>query len=160
MLPRLLRTANFRLALLYALVFSISVFLLGCIIFFIGRHSLEEQLRVRIEAEATQLLAAYRNKGLEELRHDVKERIEANPAHRLQYLLQDQSGRVVFDEIIFPPSPGWHRLTTPKNQDLLLLTLALDEDYLMAVAADMDSVTAIERTVRNTFLFAFVFTLL
>jgi signal transduction histidine kinase len=159
MLPRLLRTANFRLALLYALVFSISVFLLGCIVFFIGRHSLEEQLRTRIEAEATQLLAGYQNDGLEELRHEVKERIEASPAHRLQYSLQDQSGRVVFDGIIFPPSPGWHRLTTPEGQDLLLLTVPLDEDYLMAVAADMDGVTAIERTVRNTFLLAFVFTL-
>ena len=54
---RLLRTANFKLALLYAVMFSISVFLLGSIVFFSGRHSLEEQLRAHIEAEAARLLA-------------------------------------------------------------------------------------------------------
>jgi signal transduction histidine kinase len=156
---RLLRTANFKLALLYAVVFSISVFLLGIIVFFSGRNSLEEQLRTRIEAEAAQLLAGYRGDGLEELQHDIKERIEANPAHRLRYSLQSPNGRVVFDRIVFPYSPGWHRMTTPKGDDLLLLTTVLDGGYLMAVAADMDGVTAIERTVRNTFLLAFVFAL-
>ncbi len=160
MLVRSLCTANFKLAMAYALVFSISVFLLGSITFFISHQLLEEQLRARIEAEASQLLASYRNKGLEELRYHVKERIEANPAHRLQYSLQDQSGRVVFDRIVFPPSPGWHRLTVPKGQDLLLLALILDEGYRMAVAADMEGITAIKRTVRNTFFFAFLFTLL
>ena len=73
MLVRLLRTANFKLTLLYAVVFSVSVFLLGSIVFFISRHSLEEQIRARIEAEAAQLLAGYRNARLEELRHDIKE---------------------------------------------------------------------------------------
>ena len=157
---RLLRTANFKLALLYAVMFSISVFLLGSIVFFSGRHSLEEQLRARIEAEAAQLLAGYRADGLEELRHDIKESIEANPAHRLRYSLQGPNSRVVFDKIVFPSSPGWHRLTTPRGEDLLLLTVVLDEDYLMAVAADRDGITAIERTVRNTFLLAFIFTLI
>src|SRR5215203_3813953 len=147
---RLLHTANFKLALLYAVVFSISVFLLGIIVFFSGRHSLEEQLRTRIEAEAAQLLAGYRGDGLEELQHDIKERIEANPAHRLRYSIQGPNGRVVFDRIVFPYSPGWQRMTTPKGDDLLLLTTVLDGGYLMAVAADMDGVRAIERTVRNT----------
>src|SRR5688500_10367630 len=125
MLNRLFHTANFKLALLYAVVFSISVFLLGSIVFFVGRHSLEDQIRARIEAEAAQLLASHRYDGLEELRHDLKERIEANPARRLYYSLQDQSGRMVFDKIRSPFSPGWHRLTTPEGEDLLLLTLAL-----------------------------------
>ena len=160
MLVRLLRTANFKLTLLYAVVFSVSVFLLGSIVFFISRHSLEGQIRARIEAESAQLLAGYRDARLEELRHDIKERIEANPAHRLYYSLKDQRGRVVFDRIDFPSLPGWHRLTTPEGEDLLLLTLALDEGYLMGVAADMDGVAAIERTLRNTFLLAFAFTLL
>jgi hypothetical protein len=146
MLIRSLRTANFKLAIAYALVFSISVFLLGSITFLVSHHLLEEQLRARVEAEASQLLASYRNKGLEELRYNVKERIEANPADRLQYSLQDQSGRVVFDRIVFPPSPGWHRLTVPNGQDLMLLTLTLDKDYRMAVAADMEGITVIKRT--------------
>jgi signal transduction histidine kinase len=160
MVIRLLRTTNFKLVLFYAVVFSVSVFLLGSIVFFVARHSTEAQIRTRIEAEAAQLLAGYRDDGIEELRHEIKERIEANPAHRLYYSLQDQSGRVVFDRVIFPVSPGWHRLTTPEGEDLMLLTLALDGDYLMGLASNMDGVTAIERTVRNTFLSAFVFIML
>jgi signal transduction histidine kinase len=154
---RLLRTTNFKLALFYVVVFGVSVFLLGSIVFFVARHSIEAQVRTRIEAEAAQLLAGYRDGGIEELRHEIKERIEANPASRLYYSLQDQSGRVVFDRVISPLSPGWHRLTTLEGEDLMLLTLALDGDYLMGLAANMDGATTIERTVRNTFLLVLTF---
>ena len=138
MIIRLLRTANFKLTLLYTVVFSASVFLLGRLCFLSVAIHLKTQIRARIEAESAQLLAGYRDASLEELRHDIKERIEANPAHRLYYSLKDQRGRVVFDRFVFPSLPGWHRLTTLEGDDLLILTLALDEGYLMGIAADMD----------------------
>jgi len=156
---RLFRTANFKFALLYVIVFSVSVFLLGIVVFLSGRHSLKEQLRDRIKAETAQLLSSYRNKGLEELRYDMKERIEVNSTNRLLYSLQNPNGRVAFDKIIYNSSPGWHQINIPDGGETLLLTVILEDGYLMTVAADMDVVTAIGRAVRNTFLLVFMLTL-
>lgn len=157
---RLLQTANFKFALLYAAVFSISVFLLGSIVYVSVQQSLDEQLQSRIEAETGQLMVDYREDGLEELRHDIRERIESSPGHRLRYSLIGPEGRVVFDKIPVPAASGWHRMDTKKGESLLLLVTVLNDGYRLNIAADRDGVTEMERAVRNSFLLAFAFTLL
>lgn len=157
---RLLHTANFKLALLYAAVFSVSVFLLGSVVYVSVQQSLEEQLRARIQAETGQLMVDYREDGLEELRHDIRERIESSPGHRLRYSLIGPEGRVVFDKIPVPPTPGWHRMETKKGDSLLQLVTPLADGYRLNIGADRDGVMAMERAVRNSFLLAFAFTLL
>ncbi|MDY7231600.1 sensor histidine kinase [Hyalangium rubrum] len=164
--PRVLRTANFRLALSYAAVFSLSVFLLGLIVFFGVRSSLEQQLRGQIEAEVGQLLVDYRDDGVEELRHDIRERIESNPARRLRYFLQSPEGRVVFDRLPAIPTPdGWHTVRVPvegsrdATTSVLLHALTLDEGYKLAVAADLDPIQDVARAIRRAFGWAFLFTL-
>ncbi|MDC0709294.1 ATP-binding protein [Stigmatella sp. ncwal1] len=165
--PRVLRTANFRLALSYAAAFSLSVFLLGVIVFFGVRSSLEQQLRGQVEAELHQLLVDYRDDGLEELRHDIRERIEANPARRLYYAMQSPDGRVVFDRLLSIPTPdGWHRVRVPsrgeKDADTpaLLQSLTLDGGYKLAVAADLGPLHEAERAIFHAFGWAFLFTLM
>ncbi|SEL63974.1 Signal transduction histidine kinase [Stigmatella aurantiaca] len=162
--PRVLRTANFRLALSYAAVFSLSVFLLGVIVFFGVRSSLEQQLRGQIEAEVGQLLVDYRDDGLEELRHDIHERIEANPARRLHYYMQSPEGRVVFDPLPAIPAPdGWYRVNVPEqdaDNPVLLRSLTLDGGYKLAVAADLDRLQDAERAIFRAFGWAFLFTLM
>ncbi|OJH37384.1 sensor histidine kinase [Cystobacter ferrugineus] len=164
--PRVLRTANFRLALSYAAVFGLSVFLLGMIVFFGVRASIEQQLRGEIEAEIGQLLVDYRDDGLEELRHDIRERIEANPARRLHYYMQSPDGRVVFDPLRAIPTPdGWHTVRVRveggkgARTSVLLRALTLDGGYKLAVAADLSRLQEAERAIRQAFGWAFLFTL-
>ncbi|OJT25869.1 histidine kinase [Archangium sp. Cb G35] len=163
---RVLRTANFRLALSYAAVFGLSVFLLGVIVFFGVRSSLEQQLRGQVEAEVVQLLGDYRDDGLEELRHDIHERIEANPARRLYYYLQNPEGRVVFDPLPAIPTPdGWHTVRVPAQgtpdatASVLLHSLTLEGGYKLAVAADLAPMRDATRAIRQAFGWAFLFTL-
>ncbi|MET0406470.1 MAG: ATP-binding protein [Cystobacter sp.] len=164
--PRVLRTANFRLALSYAAVFGLSVFFLGVIVFFGVRASIEQQLRGEIDAEIGQLLVDYRDDGLEELRHDIRERIESNPARRLHYYLQSPEGRVVFDPLSAIPTPdGWHTVRVKvegvkgAKTSVLLRSLTLEEGYKLAVAADLARMREAEQAIRQAFGWAFLFTL-
>ncbi|ADO73665.1 Sensor protein [Stigmatella aurantiaca DW4/3-1] len=137
------------------------------IVFFGVRSSLEQQLRGQVEAELRQLMVDYRDDGLEELRHDIRERIEANPARRLYYAMQSPDGRVVFDRLPSIPTPdGWHRVRAPSRGDrdadipVLLQALTLDGGYKLAVAADLAPLQDAERAILRAFGWAFLFTLL
>ena len=79
---RIFTTASFKLTLLYAAIFSLSVLGLMLLMFFLIRASLEQQIRDHIEAETTQLLGDYEDDGLDELRHDIRERLEKLAASR------------------------------------------------------------------------------
>ena len=45
---RLLRTANFRLAAVYALIFGVSVAILAAVVYFRSTSALEDQARLRV----------------------------------------------------------------------------------------------------------------
>lgn len=163
MTPRITQTANFRLALLYAGIFSVSVAILGIIVFYSVRASLHEQLRNHIEAEIRQLLGDYNDDGLDELRHDIHERIESRPADRLRYSIQDAQGRIIFDKLLpdIPPTEGWYRkhLKNKKHTPILLYAKPLKDGYRLAVAADLDKAEAAQDAVRHAFSWALLFTL-
>lgn len=156
---RIFKTVNFRLVLFYAAVFSLSVFILGVVVFYSIRTSIEQHIRTQIELDASQLMGDYRDDGIDELRHDIRERIEANPAGRLLYFIQAPDGRIIFDRIESIPPAGWHRLVTQDNRALLLLSIDLDHGFKFAVASDMEKAVSVQNTVRNAFAAAFVFSL-
>lgn len=152
---RIFRTVNFKLVLLYAAVFSLSVFSLGVIVFYSIRGSVERQIRTQIELDASQLLGDYEDDGIDELRHDIHERIEADPANRLLYFIQSPDGRVIFDKIPSLPPAGWHKLTLKNGQEILLYSVALRDGYQFAAAADLEDALNLQHTVRNAFALAF-----
>lgn len=130
------KTAGFRLTLLTAGIFSLCVLVLGSIVFFDVRGTLEQQLRQRVLAEHAQLMGDYREDGLDELRHDISERIESNPSGRLLYFLASPDGRTIFDRIEIPaPQEGWHHHQNA-DQSLLVHITALDDGYWLGIAAD------------------------
>lgn len=90
-LPRLLRTASFRLAALYAVLFGGSVLISGAAVFWATRSALEQQVTQRIEAEMTLLQEDFQTKGLDHLVATVQER--ARMAGTLDYFIVDSSGR-------------------------------------------------------------------
>lgn len=157
---RIFRTINFKLVSIYAGIFSVSVLILGIIIFYTIRTSVEQHIREQIELDASQLMGDYRDDGIDELRHDIRERIETNPANRLLYFIQSPNGRVIFDKIEQIPPSGWHKLTTADGRRVLLYSVDLEDGYRFGLASDMERALDLQTTIRNAFFVALVFSLL
>lgn len=154
---RIFSSANFKLPLLYAAVFSVSALVLVTFIFLNIRDDLVRQAQDRIAGEIHQLLVDYREDGMEELRHDIRERVEANPVNRLYYSIIAPDGRVVFDRIETTREHGWHRRISLSGHELLIDSVALDEGYMLVVAADLSIIHEIEDAIRGQLLLMLAF---
>jgi signal transduction histidine kinase len=153
---RIIHTENFKLAALYAVMFSMSVLVLGVFLYITIPQSMETQLRHRIEADIQQLLGDYRDDGMNELRHDIRERMDNNKANRLRYSIQNKQGRVIFDRLgELPDATGWYVTA----QDVLLRVELLDEDYRLAVGGDIEPILQVKETMLHGFIGAFILTL-
>lgn len=175
-LPRLLRTANFRLTALYLALFTVSVAILSAIVFFSVESALETQMKSYVESEINYLLSEYyeeddeEDDNLQELREAIEERIGMSPENRLSYFLQNSEGKAIFDDISRIEAPyGWrqvslssHSAGVPKLEDkeLLLYSVALQDGYVLAVGADLTPLHDVENALLTAFLWAFFGTLL
>lgn len=175
-LPRLLRTANFRLAALYLALFAVSVAILSAIVFFSVESALETQMKSYIESEINYLISEYEEEddegddNLEELREAIKERIDISPENRLSYFLQNRDGEVIFDKVSRIEAPyGWRKVSfpsqsagvpQPQDKELLLYSVALEDGYVLAVGADLTPLHDVEHALLRAFLWAFLGSLL
>lgn len=151
MIPlRIFQSINFRLALLYAAVFGASVLVLGAFLYLSTSRSLESQLRTRILSETEQLMGDYHDDGLDELRHDIRERTQKSRAHRLLYALKGKSGKILFDDIAIHEQAGWHTQTSNEGDRLLVFTTILADGYSLHVGTDLGDVAAMNRALRNS----------
>lgn len=150
---------NFKLALLYAAVFSFSALVLVTFIFITTRDYLVQQAHDRVDGEIQQLLVDYRDDGMDELRHDIRERIESNPANRLYYSIIAPDGRLVFDRIDTDTKRGWRRRISLSGNELLIDSVALEDGYTLMVAADLAIIHEIENAVRGRLLVMMLFVL-
>lgn len=154
-MPRIFRSASFRFTLLYAAIFCLSVLVLGMVMYLGIRVSLKEQLRTHILSDVGQLMIDYQEDGMDELRHDIREYIEANPANRLRYAIQSPEGRIIFDKVpVVPKQEGWHELRDDKEMPLLMYVEALKDGYWLAVAADLSNVHSLLRAMKGGFALA------
>ena len=150
-LPRLFRSASFRLASLYLLLFLLSVGTLATLLFINVRATLDDQVRGQITNEVNLLLFEYREDGLVELLEETEERIEKNDrGERLLYMVQSPTGQVVFDRIeaVSPPY-GWKKVGSD-NDRLFHFTL-LDNGYVLGVGKDVDELAGIQRALLHAF---------
>lgn len=155
MLHRLIHTANFKLAVLYTAIFFASVGVLGAVLYIDVQQSLEDQLKERIHAEMEQLLGDYRDDGMNELRHDIRERIEASPTNRLRYYIQNADGRIIFDKLsTLPRERGWHNIA-----HLVLLVEPLEDGYVLAIGGEMTVMQDMQDVMLHGLLMSFVFSL-
>lgn len=150
------RSATFRLAGLYLLLFVFSVALLVWLLFFQVRNTLENEARLQISNEVNLLLFEYREDGLEELLEETEERIEKSRSRdRLLYMVQNPAGRVIFDRV--PPVDshfGW-RLFQGDTIELFYFE-KLDNGYVLGVGKEMSALAATERAMGRALLWAFI----
>ena len=114
---RVLKTASFKLAAVYVVLFGISVAVLGAIIYFTATAALDHQERTRLQSEAEALLAEYRRDGFEELMEEIRARARSQVAGGFDYTVLNQSGARVFGDIPrFGLKAGWTHLKRPTGR--------------------------------------------
>jgi signal transduction histidine kinase len=103
-LPRILRTSSFRLTLLYAALFGISVLILLGVIYGATGAYMSTSLDAAVDSDITELEDSLQVGGTDALTEQVKERVRQMPYGPMYYLLQDSQGTVVAGNI--PPLNG------------------------------------------------------
>ncbi len=163
--PRLLRTASFRLAALYLLLFTASAVVLGAVVFWTTRAALNEQLAARIETEVGYLSGEYRTGGLHRLVATIAERGRGPGA--LDYLVQASDGSRLAGELpAVGQRRGWMLLSARESGDegvsetLRTLAVALPGGVVLAVGDDLRRVTEAEEAVLRAFAWAVAVTVL
>jgi len=165
-LPRLLRTASFRLAALYLLLFTASAVVLGAVVFWTTSAALDSQARARIEAELTALRDEYQAGGLPRLTAAIETRGRGSGA--LDYLVQGADGRHLAGEIApIGPRLGWLRVyafeTTDgrgERESVRALAAPFPGGLVVAVGDDFDRIAEAEEAILRAFAWAVGLTVL
>jgi signal transduction histidine kinase len=100
---RIFRTSSFRLTLLYAALFSVSVVVLFAVIYWTTSFYMMGQLDSAIESDLAELQEALESSGPARLAQTIKDRVSEMPAGPMVYLLQDARGKVLAGNL--PPLP-------------------------------------------------------
>lgn len=137
--PRLFRTASFRLAALYLLLFTASAAALGGAVFWMTHESIMQQLQSRIRYAMDHLVEADRSDGIAGLIRHVQ--FYARGAGALDYLVQSPQGARLAGQIpAVGERRGWVRLTAT-DQDgtkpVLAYVKQLPDGTVVAIADDL-----------------------
>ncbi len=164
--PRLLRTASFRLAALYLLLFTASAAVLGAVVFWTTRAALDDQAQARIQAEVASLRDEYQAGHLPRLIAAVE--VRGRGAGALDYLVQGADGRHLAGEIAsIGARRGWLRLDAAETDDgrnekelVRAFAAPLGDGIVIAVGDDFDRITEAEEAILRAFAWAVGVTLL
>jgi signal transduction histidine kinase len=106
-LPRVLRSAAFRLALIYAGLFVVSAVVLFATVFVIATRALESDMLAVMRSEAYQLAEIHRRLGLLGLAEQVTRRMSYRTRGPIYYLVQAPNQQVVVGNLPgMPPVEG------------------------------------------------------
>jgi signal transduction histidine kinase len=151
-LPRIVRTASFGLAILYAALLAASVVILGAIVYWTVQTSLERQMTSRIDAEIDLFQEEFKSEGLQALIREVRERTAYFPA--LDYLVLDARGnRLAGNLSRMPKSLGWTDIETEAEAQALtrdverqfhVRSVMLGDGVRLAVGDDLGPVEQIQ----------------
>lgn len=158
---RILKTTRFRLSAYAVLVLTCSIVLIGLFLLYSVRQSMLRELEFRVQQELEVLLLDYREDGLSELLHDIRERREAGKTNRLFYFLENQSGKVIFDEVDrIPDVQGWYEIQVAPSVAALVYAMPLVDGYLLAVGASLENIDAVQSSLLKSLFSATFLTLL
>ncbi|GAB6037610.1 ATP-binding protein [Fundidesulfovibrio butyratiphilus] len=104
-LTRLTRTASFRLAALYAVLFALSASILFGVVYWISSQALLKLTKDTLMRESSALMDDLQSGGMEELVRSLKERLDASDLPPAYGVLMDASGRVLTGNIVVTTRP-------------------------------------------------------
>jgi len=158
--PRVFRTATFRLAALYVLLFATSVAVLGAIVYLATAAALDRRLDARIAGEMATLKSSFQRGGLARLEDDVRAHQRTRPAGPLDYLVFDAKGaRLAGDLPIVPARLGWSDVATKESDGDIsrrrVLVAPLTGGTRLAIGADREQIDELEELIFDGFASAF-----
>lgn len=165
---RLLRTANFRLAAVYALTFGISAAILATLIYFRSTSELEDQARTRIQSEARALASEYDQGGLKQLLNAIAGRERGHVVGGLDYTVHDGKNRRYFGTLErLPKESGWSYVSGPPDGDeppgqlehLAVYTLPLASGLWLSIGDDFGRIAQFGNVILQTFAWAVLLTI-
>lgn len=159
-LAQTLRSASFRLASAYVLLFSVSVGVLAALTYFLVVSRLDAEFRNHIAGEAQTLSAEFRGGGAKQLLHAIGERQRNRLVGGLDYTLLDPAGRRLSGTL--QPTGcriGWFTVYGPPDGDepngeleqLAALGTKLPQGYCLMVGDDLGKVRGFGSLVLRTF---------
>jgi signal transduction histidine kinase len=165
------RTATFRLAFAYLLLFGVSVLLLLGFIYWRTTGYMATQADETIDAEVTGLNEQYKRRGLLGLRAIIIERV-SRPGQRSLYLLTIGNSVLAGNLVEWPrdareTSPGWVSFTYERGADedkesrpARAKQFLMGGGFRLLVGRDVGELNAIEGAIRSTLLTALSITAL
>ncbi|WP_338468179.1 ATP-binding protein [Novosphingobium sp. ZN18A2] len=151
----LFRSAAYRIAFISSLAFALATVCLGAAVYLAAHEAFSRQLDASIEQATGALLTEMHDDGIGGLREAVAQRDATGP-DALGYALFDPAGRRVAGQMNTQPTPpGWHRITfiDPKEgaDPARALVTDLSDGYRLVVAADLEPLEEIDRTILTIF---------
>ncbi len=158
-LNRLFRTTSFRLAVLYAALFSASTGLLFAFVYWTASGALYGQARSALESEFASVQAGGRDQA--SLAREVSRRSEIQRG-RILYLLEESSGRRIAGTLnAMPAFDGWREFSSPEDAggddseaNMLVLGKVLPGGDFLAVATSTGRIQDAEEAMVNAFSWA------
>jgi signal transduction histidine kinase len=151
--PRVLRTASFRFAALYLLLFTASAVLLGGVVFWMTHETLSQQAKTRVQNALTHLTDEFQTGGQQGL---VAHAVEyGRGPGALDFLVQSPQGSRLAGEIpVIGTQRGWLHLTAVdqgERKQLLAYAEELPGGVVVAVGDDLRRARLAEAAVLKAF---------
>lgn len=168
-LSHIVKSAAFRLTLLYAVAFELCVAALFAVIYFGTAQYVRGELESEIERELATLHEEFRAQGLDHLIFVIRHRVEAIEYRQTLYLLQDARGaRIVGNLAPMKVVVGWvdlpyvdmRREARGKTIFIRSKTLPLPEGAMLAVGQSTSGINDVQALVIRSFAWAALATLL
>jgi signal transduction histidine kinase len=167
-LAQTVKSASFKLAFAYVLLFAASFGLLAAITYFSVTGELSRQFHNRILAESHALQTDFRQGGVPQLLRTISARQRGHLVGGLDYSLVDRPGAHLFGTMpIVPCKPGWTTIMGPPDGDedpgemeqLGVYVTPLDNGLCLFVGNDWGEVQNYGRVVLQTFAWVFLLSL-
>ncbi len=166
---RILRSAAFRLALIYAGLFVVSAGVLFATVFVIATAALQSDMQAVLRTEALQLAEIHRNSGLLGLAEQVTRRMNFRTRGPIYYLVQAPTQQVVVGNLPgMPPVEGVVDFVRDRGADdpedsrskLTGFGLTLRDGSFILVAQDANRLIDMQHAIIQAFAWAGALTLL
>src|SRR5471030_227016 len=161
--PRILRSASFRLTLIYAGLFVVSAFALFATVFVIASAAMQSDLQAVLRTEALQLAEIHRRSGLLGLAEQITRRMNFRTRGPIYYLLQAPTRQVVVGNLPgMPPVDGvidFQRAPDADESDsgrgkLTGFGLTLPDGSFLLVAQDANRLVDMQSAIVRAFIWS------
>ncbi|TAJ29964.1 MAG: HAMP domain-containing protein [Reyranella sp.] len=162
-LSRILRSASFRLPLLYAVLFTLSAGVLFTTVYWTATAAMQNDMTAVLRTEALQLAEVHRRSGLAGLADQITRRINFRTKGPIFYLLQAPNSRVVVGNLPGMPPVNGVIDFEPKQDSpeaeaerpkLMGFGLTLPDGSFLLVAQDSTRLTDMQHAIVRAFVWA------